>query len=130
VRSKAGDALAKARQCLVAAKAVLAVGLPGVAATQAYLAAYHAGHAFVIERTGKAVKTHRGLRASYARLARDESLLDPGFSQLLGQGYKFKEVADYAAGPAVDITNNDARHPIDGAARFIDAVAALLADSS
>ena len=90
MRAETTDFLAKARECLTAAKTVLSVSLPGVAAKEGYLAAFHAAHAFVFERTGKAVKTHRGLRAAYARAAREEPRLDPAFSRLLSQAYKFK----------------------------------------
>ena len=58
---------------------------------RAYFATCHATHAVVIERTGKAVKTHRALRIACGRLARDEA-------QRLGQGAKCEAIADYEAG--------------------------------
>ena len=66
MRTETTDFLAKAREWLAAAKTIFSISLPGVAAKEGYLAAYHTAHAFVFERTGKAVKTHRGLRAAYA----------------------------------------------------------------
>ena len=126
MRTETRDFLAKSRECLAAAKTVLSVSLPGVAAKEGYLAAYHAAHAFVFERTGTATKTHRGLRAAYARAARDEPRLDPAFTRLLSQAYKFKEVADYGVGPAIKITVADAEAVIDSAERFIEAVSEAL----
>jgi len=129
MRSETRESLAKARECLAAAKTILGVSLPGVAAKEGYLAAYHAAHAFVMERTGKPVKTHRGLRIAYARAARDEQKLDPDFGPLLSRSYKFKEVADYGVGPTVEITIGDAQAVIGSAERFIDAVALILASA-
>jgi uncharacterized protein (UPF0332 family) len=126
MRTETRDFLAKARECLAAARTILAISLPGVAAKEGYLAAYHAAHAFVFERTGKAVKTHRGLRTAYARVAREEPRLDPGFSRLLSRAYKFKEVADYGIGPTIEITMADAEAVIDYAEGFIEAVSDLL----
>ena len=111
MRSETRESLAKARECLAAAKTILGVSLSGVAAKEGYLAAYHAAHAFVIERTGKPVKTHRGLRIAYARAARDEPKLDPDF------------------GPTVEITIADAQAVIGNAEQFIDAVARTLASA-
>ena len=126
MRTETRDFLAKARECLAAAKTILAISLPGVAAKEGYLAAYHTAHAFVFERTGKAVKTHSGLRTAYARAAREEPRLDPAFSRSLSRAYKFKEVADYGISPTIEVTMADAREVIENAERFIDTVADLL----
>lgn len=127
MRAETTDFLAKARTCLAAAKTIAAVLLPEVAAKEGYLAAYHAAHAFVFERTGKPVKPHRGLRTAYSQTAREEPRLDPVFARLLSRAYKFKEVADYGVGPVVEITMADAEAVIDYAERFIEAVSNLLA---
>jgi uncharacterized protein (UPF0332 family) len=126
MRTETTDFLAKARECLAAAKTILSVSLPGVAAKEGYLATYHAAHAFVFERTGQAVKTHRGLRTAYARAARGEPRFDPSLSRLLSRAYKFKEVADYGVGPTIEITTSDAQQAIDNAERFIGAISDLL----
>lgn len=69
--SEAGRFLAKARQCL--ADAVLYQPLVSrIAGREAYLAAFHAAEALLYKRTGKLAKTHRGLRAQFARIAKDE----------------------------------------------------------
>jgi uncharacterized protein (UPF0332 family) len=126
MRTETRDFLAKARECLTAARTILAISIPGVADKEGYLASYHAAHAFVFESTGKAVKTHSGLRTAYARAAHEEPRLDPAFSRLLSRAYKFKEVADYGIGPTIEITMADAREVIENSERFIDAVSDLL----
>jgi hypothetical protein len=68
---EAADHLGKARQCLDEAKQIAALApLHHIVAREAYFAAYHAAAAYVFERTGKTVKTHRGLRSEFSRLAR------------------------------------------------------------
>jgi len=76
--------LDKARQCL--ADAVLYQPLlPRIAGREAYLAAYHAAEALVLERSGKIAKTHSGLRSEFARLTRHEPRIDRALSALPGQ---------------------------------------------
>jgi hypothetical protein len=66
------DYLAKAEECPGAARKVIAIQLPAVAAKEAYLAAYHAAQALVFQATGKAAKTHSGMRTLFARVAKDD----------------------------------------------------------
>jgi uncharacterized protein (UPF0332 family) len=130
MRPESADYLPRARECLYAAKQINAMPLPQVAAKEAYLAAFHAAHAFVFESTGKAVKSHRGMRTMFARIAKDDSRIDRTLASLLGRAYKFKEVGDYAVGSQGVVTVNEARGVIDIAQRFVDAVAGLLSASS
>ena len=67
MKPETADYLAKARECLDAAKTINAFPLPQVAAKEAYLAAYHAAGAFVFESTGKVVKSHSGMRTMFAQ---------------------------------------------------------------
>jgi uncharacterized protein (UPF0332 family) len=50
--------------------------VPRIAGREAYLAAFHAAEALLYERTAKIAKTHRGLRAEFARLSKDEPCID------------------------------------------------------
>jgi uncharacterized protein (UPF0332 family) len=70
VKPEAAEYLAKVRECLDAARKIIAVGLPQVAAKEGYLAAYHAAHAFVFENTRQVVKSHSGMRVVFACLAK------------------------------------------------------------
>jgi uncharacterized protein (UPF0332 family) len=126
LKTEAAEYLAKARECLDAAKKIIAVGLPRVAAKEGYLSAYHAAHAFVFEKTGQVVKTHSGMRAVFARIAKDDPRVDRWFNSFLAQAYTFKEVADYGVGSQAVITVQEAQELIDGAERFVDSLARLL----
>jgi uncharacterized protein (UPF0332 family) len=124
---EAVDYLDKARECLAAARSIAGLPLPAVAAREAYLAAFHAAEAFVFARIGRAVKTHRGLRATFARLAKDEPGLDPAFVRVLADAYEFKAIADYAVGDtARPITAANANRMIETAAGLVEAVAKIL----
>jgi hypothetical protein len=73
MKPEAADYLGKARQCLDDAKQIAAATpLHHIVAREAYLAAYHAAEAYLFERTGKAARTHRGLRSEFGRLARGD----------------------------------------------------------
>ena len=61
--------LDKAHECLADATRYQLL-VPRIAGREAYLAAFHAAEALFFERTGKIAKTHRGLRAQFARIAK------------------------------------------------------------
>jgi uncharacterized protein (UPF0332 family) len=89
------------------------------------LAAYHAAEALLHERTGSGAKTHRGLRSEFARLARTEPRIDPGFLRFLANAYEVKSVADYDTEPE-NVSAATAQAAIEGAARMIEAMAEVL----
>jgi uncharacterized protein (UPF0332 family) len=118
--------MAKARQVLEEARAVLAIHLPEAAGRSAYLAAYHAAQAFIFDRTGKIAKTHSGVRSEFSRLAKNEPSLDRRFLAFLAQAYALKEAADYGTGPSAKVPPERAAAAIETAAHFIATVAGLL----
>jgi uncharacterized protein (UPF0332 family) len=126
VKPETADHIAKARECLEAAIKINALGLPQVAAKEAYLAAFHAAHAFIFENTGKVVKSHGGMRTMFALVVKDHPRIDRRLASLLGRAYKFKEVADYAVGSQAVVTAAEAREVIDIAQRFVDTITGLL----
>ncbi len=85
MRSEALAYLTKARQSLNEARIVLANDLAGAAGRAAYLAAFHAAQAYIFDITGKASKTHTGLRSEFARLAKDDTRLDRPLSAFLAR---------------------------------------------
>lgn len=103
-----------------------ALPLPQVAAKEAYLAAYHAAHAFVFESTGKVVKSHSGMRTVFAGVAKGDPRVDRTLAAHLGRAYKFKEVADYGVGSQAVVTEKEAQDVIDIAQRFVGTIARLL----
>lgn len=117
--------LDKARQCL--ADAVLYQPLvPRIAGREAYLAAFHAAEALLYERTGKIAKTHRGLRAQFARIARDEPRIDQPLSEFLGRAYELKSLADYGTGAEANISLATAEAAVETATRFVECIADLI----
>jgi uncharacterized protein (UPF0332 family) len=131
MKAEAADYLAKARQCLEGARTIAGVSLHHVAGREAYLAAFHAAEAYNFERTGKTVKTHRGLRATFSRLANDEPSIPGECLRLLAEGYEIKSVVDYGVGPEVrPITADEATSAIEAAASFIEIITKLLSSGS
>ena len=65
--------LDKARKLLAEAEAILAIGLYDVSGRTAYLAAFHAAQALISERTGRFLKTHKGVHAEFNRLVKTKS---------------------------------------------------------
>jgi uncharacterized protein (UPF0332 family) len=128
MKPEAADYIEKARRCLQKARTIAAAGVPDVAAREAYLAAFHAAEAVIFEETGRAAKTHRGVRNQFSRLARDEPRIAREFVAFLREGYELKTTADYGIGYADQtISATDANSAINTAARFVDCIAALLA---
>ena len=97
-----------------------------MAAKEAYLAVYHAAHSFVFESTGKAVKSHKGMRSKFAEITKGDVRFDRALTSLLARAYKFKEVADYGIGARSSVTVKESQDLIDLAQRFVDRVAQLL----
>ena len=127
MKPETADCLTKARECLDGAKQIARLALPQVAAREAYLAAFHAAEAYIFEQTGRTVKTHRGLRTTFSRLARNEPCIATEYLTFLARAYELKSIADYSVGPAArPITADDAARAIETAERFIDTIAQLL----
>src|SRR5271157_4082876 len=123
---EAGRFLDKARQCL--ADAVLYQPIvPRIAGREAYLAAFHAAEALLYERTGRIARTHRGLRAQFARIARDEPHIDQSVSEFLGRAYELKSLADYGTGAEAVISVATATAAVETATRFVVCISDLIA---
>ena len=118
--------LDKARQCLADATVYQPL-VPRIAGREAYLAAYHAAAALLYERTGTVARTHRGLRAQFARLAKDEPRIDRTLAEFLGQAYELKSLADYGTGAEASVPATTAMAAIASATRFVNCIAELLA---
>jgi uncharacterized protein (UPF0332 family) len=122
---EAAHALATARPQLADAKSILRLPIAGAAAREACLGAFHAVEAFVFSRTGRAAKTHGGLRTTFARLAKDELRTDPAFLGFLARAYDLKSIADYATDPTRKVSPEEAAWTIETAELFIDLLAGL-----
>ncbi|MDB5481566.1 MAG: hypothetical protein JWO83_2619 [Caulobacteraceae bacterium] len=118
--------LAKAREDLEDAREILRIHLAKVAARSAYYAAFHAAEALIIERTGRVAKTHSGVRAAFARLWLNASQADRSAPTFLAHAYRLKEIGDYGVGQGALVTDDEAHEAVEGAAKFIASVSALL----
>ena len=123
---EATEHLAKSGQCLARARAILAAGVGEDAARNAYLAAFHAAQALIVERTGKDAKTHKGVDSQFARLTKDEPRLGRELRQFLAYAYDMKSIADYGLGPNADIPLDRVGAAIDTAERFVSQIRELL----
>jgi uncharacterized protein (UPF0332 family) len=116
----------KARECLTRAKIILGAGVGEDAGRDAYLAAFHTAQALILARSGKVVRTHRGVHRLFSQLAKTEPRLGE-FSRFLSQAYNLKDIADYELGPTAAVPLDRASAAIDLAERFIDRIAEILA---
>jgi len=89
---------------------------------------FHAAEAYIYEQTGKVLKTHRGVRSEFTRLARSEPRIGRELVTFLGTAYQFKMIADYSIGStATPISAQDAAGAISTAGRFIETISQILA---
>src|SRR6266849_2491121 len=105
--------LAKARQALAHARAILAIDLGEDAGRAAYLTALHAAQALIFERTGRVAKTHRGVHGQFLKLVASEAGIDDGLRRFLSEGYKLKATADYEVGPEAIVPLEEATAAIE-----------------
>ena len=122
--------MAKARRLLSQAQANFDMDIPEQAGRIAYAAAFNAAQALIFERGGRAVKTHRGVKSRFGQLTRDEPSIDAGLRDFLEVGFKLKRVADYFEIGDEPVSPEQAEAAIATATRFIEAVAALLGEST
>jgi uncharacterized protein (UPF0332 family) len=118
--------LDKARRLLAEAEAMLGIGLVDAAGRTNYLTGFHAAQALIFERTGRAVKTHRGAQAEFLRLTHDDPRLDPGLRVFLPQSHSLKAIADYETGPGAEVPPERAEAAVKTGGHFVARVADLL----
>src|SRR5205085_8476735 len=117
--------MAKARRLLGQAQANLDMGIPEQAGRIAYAAALNAAQALIFDRSGRAVKTHKGVRARFGLLTRNEPSIDSGLRSFLESGFELKRIADYFEIGDREVSSEEARDAIGTATRFVDRVEAL-----
>jgi uncharacterized protein (UPF0332 family) len=126
VTPETSEHIDKAPECLRRARIILDAGVGEDAGRDAYLAGFHAAQALIIARSGKVVKTHRGVQRLFSQLVRLEPQLGE-FSRFLSQAYNLKDIADYELGPAAAVALDRASAAIAAAERFVDRIAEILA---
>lgn len=105
---------------------MLAAGLNYDAGRAAYLAAFHAAQAIIFERSGKVVKTHKGVNIEFLRLTKDDPAFTPHQRGFLSQAYDFKAVADYDTGPIAEVSSQEAIDAMEVARNFVATVRRVL----
>ncbi len=124
---EAANHIARARDTLIDARTIASLPLPHIAARECYLAVFHAAQAYIVTHTGKAAKTHRGVRSEFARLAQQDSRLSRDLVRFLVRAYSFKSTSDYGIGPLRDeVTPSQANEAVSMASRFGEAIAEVL----
>ena len=125
---EAGLFLDKARQ-MPAIADYMAGEWPAEAGRSAYLAAFHAAQALIAERTGRAVKTHKGVNASFQRLVAGDNRIDRELRGFLSRGYDLKVSADYGTGSDALVPMAAAHEAIVAARQFVACCDAMLSTS-
>ena len=124
--SSADGHLSKARSLLEGARLVMAVPLPSLAAREAYLGAFHAALALIVHRSGRALRTHNGVHAEFARIAREEGSVPREMVRFLSIAYEYKSEADYNVAQAAPIGPDIACRAIAHAEELLTLVALLV----
>lgn len=118
--------LAKAQKLLQEAEAMLSIRLYDATGRSAYLAGFHAAQAFISEKTGRTVKTHKGVHTEFQRLTKDDPTFVPDLRAFLSQAYNLKAIADYETSPDSGVSAEQAMQALAQAKRFVAHLASLL----
>jgi uncharacterized protein (UPF0332 family) len=130
VTPEAERILQKAEKHLERGQVMLGVALTDDAGRAAYLASFHAAQAVIFERTGKVVKTHRGVQSEFLRLTKDDPQVTPDQRIFLSQAYNFKAMADYDGGPGGELSAEEASVALERGRGFVDTVRRVLTPPS
>jgi uncharacterized protein (UPF0332 family) len=120
--------LAKARESITFARHALAGNCTEEAGRSAWMAAFRATIVFFVAPTGKAPKTHSGVRSQFARLAREELRISREQVSLLGWSYELKNAADYEQEHKLSLA--EAIRAINEAQGLVQTMAAIIASNS
>jgi uncharacterized protein (UPF0332 family) len=118
------DALVQAHSALDVAEKNLAIGLPRIAAREAYMAVFHAARALIFERTQKRPKTHHGVKTSFRQIIQDGLAFPKELVGFLDTGFNFKADADYGMGQLAG--QDGAEEALETARAFVAAAKAIV----
>jgi uncharacterized protein (UPF0332 family) len=115
-----------ARPASSRAEQLLRLHFPNDAAHGAYLAAYHAAQAYIVDHVGRAAKTHAGAHTQFAQLAMHEVRVSEEFRSFLPKAFRLKAVVDYEFGDDAEIPVPRAEAAVETAGRFIALLSHIL----
>ena len=118
--------LAKSKELLDRAPALLAQDFTDDAGRAAYLAGFHAAQALIFEKQGRSPKSHGGVQSEFALLVKNEPIIDRELRAFLGRTYNLKAIADYETGPGSKVSTAQATEAIAAARNFVAAIDGLL----
>ena len=115
--------LDRAGEELRAADALLEAGFPSQALSRAYLSAFHAAQATLLD-AGEGSAVHAGVVSAYARRASARGPNDQVLARSLRKLFEDRQDVDYGL---ADAPPREARLAIDDARRILDAAAERIA---
>ena len=107
----------RAREELMAARALLKAGLPSQAVSRSYYAGFHAATATLLA-LGESYATETAVISAFGRRVVNEQGFDPAAARTLRKLYEDRGDVDIALMPASD---DEARRAVDGADRLVNA---------
>jgi uncharacterized protein (UPF0332 family) len=126
--SESAQFLRKADKLLLEAEVILKIGLEDAAGRTAYPAGFHAAQALISEKSGRTVKTHKGVHTEFQRLTKDDANFPSDLRGFLSRAYNLKAIADYQTGPGAEVSTEQATNALAEAKIFVAHVAHLLGE--
>ena len=116
-------AITRAREKLAAARHLLDGGFGADAVPPAYYAAFHMAEA-ALATEGDEPRSHEGLKTLFGLRFVKTGRLPAELASILRELKDERESGDYSIFPA--LTGDDARHAVESAERFVDAIQTFL----
>ena len=120
--------LRKAEKLLLEAEVILKIGLEDAAGRTAYLAGFHAAQALISEKSGRTVKSHKGVHTEFQRRTKDDVNFPSALRGFLSRAYNLKAIADYQTGPGAEVSTEQATNALAEAKVFVAHVTHLLSE--
>jgi uncharacterized protein (UPF0332 family) len=130
VPPQAARFLEKAQKLLAEAEIMLSVGLNDAAGRTAHLVGFHAAQAFLFERSGRLLESHKGVQTEFLRLTKDDAHAGAEFRAFLPRAYNLKSIADYETGPGSEVSAETAAQTAAAAKQFVARIGQLLPDAA
>ncbi len=92
----------------------------------AWLAGFHAAQALIFEKTGRTVRSHKGVNVELHRITKDDPRPGIDMRAFLGRTYNLKAIADCKTGPGSDVSLETAHDAITDGKLFVDLMVELM----